>query len=133
VNKSEEILNNVGESLKQIRKGKDMSQKEVAVKMGVNPNQYSRIETNGVVPSLKTLLKVAEVLEVTVDEILYGYQNKKQAVIKDQELLEAMDVINNLPPGDQFVAKEMLNLIVAKTELKNIASKFSGIHPDFKG
>ena len=58
--------------IKEIRKEKGIKQKELAEKIGVDVSVLSRYENGGITPSRDRLQKIAEVLEVTIDKLLYG-------------------------------------------------------------
>jgi len=58
-----------GERLKQYRKAKNMTQQELAERLGVSNKSVSRWES-GSYPDVATLAPLAKTLEVTVDELL---------------------------------------------------------------
>lgn len=62
----------IPENLVSLRKQQRYTQKELAIKARLNPNYYAKVERGNGVPSLKTLYKLAEALDVTVSEIV-GY------------------------------------------------------------
>ncbi|MGB3469141.1 MAG: helix-turn-helix transcriptional regulator [Cyclobacteriaceae bacterium] len=49
---------------------KDMSQKELAKRMGKNPNTITSICNNKSQPHLKDLKRIAEILDVDIRELL---------------------------------------------------------------
>lgn len=57
---------NVSERIKAIRKTKGLSQQEVAEKIGIDRAQYSRVETGKSEPTITSLTKIAQALEVSV-------------------------------------------------------------------
>ncbi len=62
---------NLGQSIKSIRKKKNLGQKEIAEKCGISINSLSQIETNSTFPHKQTIEKLAEVLEVPLSYILF--------------------------------------------------------------
>ena len=123
----------IGKRLKKIREDKRISQTELASTMDMLPNQYGKVENGKVLPSLKTLVKAARALEVSIDEIVYGVESPVTLSIKDTELVKKMNIINELPPEDKFIALEMLDLLIAKNAIKGLARDFgSRTHPRFK-
>lgn len=60
----------VGEKLKRIRKRKNISQYEFAEFLGISQNYLSEIESGKYVPSLKTLVQIAEKLNTTISKLL---------------------------------------------------------------
>lgn len=65
---------NLGEKIKELREGKNISQKELAENIGVSDVMVSMYEQNKKKPSLSTMEKIAEYFSVTVDYLL-GREN----------------------------------------------------------
>ena len=61
-----------GEKLKQLREEKGMTQQKIADKLYVTRQAVSRWECGARYPDLLTAKKIAEILEVSVDEMLSG-------------------------------------------------------------
>lgn len=59
-------------TLQQIRKRVGVSQKELADQLGVFQSAVSQWETGKAIPRGATLLRLAEILGCTVDELLKG-------------------------------------------------------------
>ena len=59
----------MNEKLKELRLKKGYDQYKLAEKVGISQQAYSQIETGAVNPSLKTALKLSEVLKVPVNKI----------------------------------------------------------------
>lgn len=64
--------NKFGETIVLLRKEKGMTQKDLADKLGVTDKVVSRWETGKNYPDIETLKKLAEVLDVSVNELLQG-------------------------------------------------------------
>ena len=64
--------NNFGESLAKMRKEKGMTQKELGEKLNVSDKAISRWETGKNYPDIETLQRLAELLEVTTNDLLKG-------------------------------------------------------------
>jgi transcriptional regulator with XRE-family HTH domain len=60
----------VGRNIKEIRKSKGLSQVELAHMCDFEKTNMSRIESGNNNPTIRTLLKIAEALEVNLFEIL---------------------------------------------------------------
>jgi transcriptional regulator with XRE-family HTH domain/KaiC/GvpD/RAD55 family RecA-like ATPase len=65
-------LIDLGSRLRKLRSRNGLSQTELAKRIGVTPSTISQIEGNLIYPSLPALLKLAEVLAVDVNALLYG-------------------------------------------------------------
>ena len=64
------LMVHIGDRLKQIRKRKLMSQRDLAEKAGISQNALVQIENNRVDPHYQTLRKLVEALDVEPDELL---------------------------------------------------------------
>ena len=62
----------VGNLISKLREEKGFSQSELGSKLGVTNKAVSRWENGRGYPDTSILLKLAEVLEITVDELLKG-------------------------------------------------------------
>lgn len=82
-----------GEKLKQLREGKGMTQQKIADKLYVTRQAVSRWECGARYPDLLTAKKIAEILEVSLDEMLSG---EKISVNVEREPILAKPVENIL-------------------------------------
>ncbi len=55
--------------IKELRKQKNISQIYIANLIGVKQNTFSQWETGSRIPSIKQAIKLAEILETTVEEL----------------------------------------------------------------
>ena len=62
----------IPDNLSRIRKEQHYTQKDLAIRAGLNPNYYAKVERGDGIPSLKTLVKIAKALDVRISEIV-GY------------------------------------------------------------
>ncbi|MEM6763573.1 MAG: XRE family transcriptional regulator [Bacteroidota bacterium] len=71
-------LSRIGKKIKEIRKSRQMSLQEVAVKSDVTAGLLSKIENFRTVPSLPVLLNVAKSLEVDISELVSSVMNNDE-------------------------------------------------------
>jgi transcriptional regulator with XRE-family HTH domain len=71
-----ELRNKFGKRLRKIRRDRDMTQEQLAEAVGVTMEFISRMERGHHGPSFDTLQKIAEVLEVEVNEF-FQFPNDK--------------------------------------------------------
>lgn len=62
----------IGESVKILRSNKNMTQESLAKAVGTTTSMIGHIETGMKIPSLAVALKLAEVLDSTVDALCKG-------------------------------------------------------------
>ena len=78
---------NIGEKLYELRKGKNLSQEEVADELNVTRQTISKWETNQSTPDFDKIKPLCELYGITADELLTG--EKKE---KEQEPLNKQDI-----------------------------------------
>ncbi len=57
-------------NLKNVRKNKNLTQKELAAKLNLDQSTISKYEKNIILPNIMILKKLAQVLGCSVDELL---------------------------------------------------------------
>ena len=70
------ILKHIGRKMKDARHVKSLTQSDVSNRIDSDANYYAKIERGEVAPSLKTLIKIADVLEIEYSE-LFPKRSKK--------------------------------------------------------
>lgn len=85
----ENLLNNlsmdktIGDNIKQFRKDKGLSQKELGKKIGLSQQMIAQYESNKREPKLQTLIKIATALEIP---IFYLLSNCSDVVLDEKDL-----------------------------------------------
>ena len=80
----------VGQRIRKFRKAYNFSQEQLAEKVGVSTTHMSHIETGNTKLSLSVFVKIADVLSVQTDELLYDIPPINKTIIKN-ELAEILD------------------------------------------
>ena len=68
----------LGERIYKLRTDKEMSQGDLANALEVSRQSISKWETNGSVPELDKLIKLSEIFEISLDELVVGREPKKE-------------------------------------------------------
>lgn len=111
----------IGENIRRIRELKHLSQKELAVTIDVAPTQYSRVETGKVMPALKTLIKIAKVLDTSLDALVSQDSNTSQDYnIKDKSLFDKVRLIDELPDTEKNMILQVIDLALSKKKFKDL-------------
>lgn len=66
-----ELKKRIGDNLRVLRAKLRISQEDLAEKAGISPKYLTQIENEKVNPSILILFKLAKVLKVTVNDIVY--------------------------------------------------------------
>jgi transcriptional regulator with XRE-family HTH domain len=107
-----------GETIRNLRMKKKLSQDELGELLGINGRNVSRYEHNHVRPRAKMLQKMASVLGVPLEEL----QPPRPAgvVTEDPELQDYISQIDSLEPEDKLVVKRFLKAIVTSNKLQKL-------------
>lgn len=84
----------IGRKIKKRRQALSITQEFIAGKLDVNPSHISNIECGHAKPSLTALIKIANVLECSVDCFIDGEyrftMNKKKETTLDNEIMDKL-------------------------------------------
>jgi transcriptional regulator with XRE-family HTH domain len=106
-----------GEKIRLIREMRGFSQENVAAKLGIAQNAYSRIETNQTKLESSLLVKIAEVLEVSPMDIL----STQPAIINfssNKGIQQSFGYVENVISGQKELYEKMLES--KDEEIKNL-------------
>ncbi len=81
-----------GKTLREIRKRKKLTMKELALKVGVSESLISQIETDKVSPAIDTLLKITDELSIDFEYLFKKYKRvPKISIIKRNDRKRIID------------------------------------------
>ena len=124
-------MTSLSERLKLLRKQKDLTQEQLADYMGVSPQAVSRWETAATSPDISALPMLADLFEITVDELLGVNAAAKQkeiaAVIAEAEdqidrmitegpIMKLREALNKYPNNDRLLTCLMYALYAASED-----------------
>lgn len=81
----------LSESLKRFRNDFNLSQKNVADKLGMNQPQYYRYESGETMPSVTFIVKLADAFDVSTDYLLGRRDTPKPSEVGAEEVAEARE------------------------------------------
>ena len=74
------------ERLRLLRQARNVTQARLAELLGVSPRVYNRWEKGGNVPHFDTIVKIADILQVTLDELAGRQEPSQELKIRNHEL-----------------------------------------------
>lgn len=111
----------LGEKIKKLRKGKKLTQGELAEKAGISGNHLSRLERGVFQPSIDVVKRLAQALDVNVDGLLSGEDEASPAVsIKNKKLAERVRMIDQLEPEDQQAIMRVIDSMLTKHKMQKL-------------
>ena len=114
-------MSDLASKIKSIRKAKGFSQKEVALTIGVDQAQYSRIESGKVEPTLASLRKIATALEVRLADFFSEEQPIDVNSI-DKSLTERLRLIDELEEEEKRSIFAIMDMAISKKRLTDALS-----------
>lgn len=116
-------MSNLGERIRSYRQQANLSQTELAEKVGVSYAQIGRYETKGAQPPAEVLQKMAGVFGVSLDQLASGSLAEQAAgQLTDRQLLKLFSAIQELPEEDKQTVKRLIDAFIAKRKLQELAA-----------
>lgn len=99
----------IGSRIQEYRKKAELSQEEFADKIGVSRQAVSKWERDKAYPDLDRLVCICEILDVQMDELIYGEERKKQGELT-QENLASNNIVHmkNLRGRNRFMRLKVI-------------------------
>ena len=109
------------ERLRDARSARGLTQSRLAELLQVSPRVYNRWETGAAVPRLDTLVKIVDLLEVSLDELV-GRKEPDDDVLKirNPELHGLYRQIDRLSDEDQQALVVLLDSLVKRSQFKQM-------------
>ena len=82
---------NIGETIAKLRKGKNMTQEELADIIGVSSQSISKWENSVTMPDILLLPVIAGIFEITLDEVFSVQKNPKKTYAAEETPLAGYD------------------------------------------
>ncbi len=108
-------------ALKEFREQRGLSQVQLAEMVGVHPRVYNRWERGGAAPRLEFVIGLADILQVTLDE-LTGRQPPGEPDIKvrNPKLHSLYRQIDRLNADDQHALLVLLDSLIKRAEIDKV-------------
>jgi transcriptional regulator with XRE-family HTH domain len=113
-----------GEILKRLRQEKQLSQQELANLIGVHVRQVSKYEMGTSMPTLDRIRRMAETLEVSADELVFGATKRRTTTgtIKHPVLAERLRTLEQMVSRDELRSViDLLDAFIAKKQIDQIS------------
>ena len=107
-------MKSIGETIASLRKQKGMTQNELAEKMNVTDKAVSKWERDLSCPDINTISKLADILDVSVEELLKA-KKKEDSNTKMKDLINLIFKAIALAMGIAVVVLNILNQIDIKS------------------
>lgn len=112
------LRKDLGRRIKQLRKEKELTQKELANQIGSSHAQLNKYESGLNTPPLDRLLLLAEVLETSVDYLLAG-QGNGEPPLHSQRLIQRFQTIEGFDSEERETVIKVLDAMIAKHNMES--------------
>lgn len=109
-----------GKKVANLRKGKKLSQTDVANQLKTSISVISRYERDEMTPSIDTAKKLANILNTTVGYLLG--ETEQENVFKSPAMLQRFNDIEEMNEEDQKHVLFTLDALIQKVKIKNITT-----------
>lgn len=115
----------IGENIREIRKLKGMTQKELGNKLGISQSAINQFENNKTAPKLQTIEKLAIALEVSMYDILKRSAEYYQPTGVNLDI----NIIKNALHSHEAVAETPLDKVTVTALKELLEYKETGLTP----
>lgn len=113
------------EQLRTMRSQRQITQIRLAKLLGVSPRVYNRWETGDAVPHFDTVIKIAEALAVSLDELAGRTISSDKLTLRNPELHQLYRQVDDLPDEDQQALLVVMDGLVKRTQI----AKMQAVRP----
>lgn len=112
-----------GVRLTMYRERLGLSATQLANLAEVNYMQISRYEKGQAFPSLETAVRLAQALQVSLDELATGTEPPTPPTFRNTPLLDRMRELDRIPPDRRELALRVLDTVIAGHELESLGAR----------
>lgn len=111
------------ERLRLLRQARSITQARLAELVGVSARVYNRWEKGGNVPHFDTIVRLADILQVSLDELAGRKEPSPELKIRNYELQRLCQQCDELPDADQQALIVMMDSLVKKSHMTKVIGK----------
>ena len=117
-------ISNFSQRLRELRMARKITQTRVAELLAVSPRVYTRWENGNATPQFATFVKIADILNVSLDE-LAGRQDAVagEARIHNPELHRLYQKVDHLSDEDQKALVIVLDSLVKRAKVSRVMAE----------
>jgi transcriptional regulator with XRE-family HTH domain len=115
----------LGQRIKQLRKQKGWTQKELANRIDASHAQLNKYESGQNTPPIDRLILLAEVLDTSVDHLIGGHHNAKPP-IHNTRLIQRFQTIEGFDKEERELVIQVLDAMIAKHNMATTLKAMEG-------
>ncbi|HDM10833.1 MAG: cupin domain-containing protein [Deltaproteobacteria bacterium] len=111
-------MDNIGPRIRQLREARNMTQRDLAARVGCTPAYISLLENNKVDPSLSMLKKITSCLDITIVDFFRKGTEEKIVVHKEEREIASFTK-----------SKTTIEMLVTNPRVRKMDARLATIHP----
>lgn len=111
------------ERLRLLRETRQMTQTRLAELLDVNPRVYNRWERGTAIPQFDTVMRIADILQVSLDELAARNASITEPKIHNSELLNLYQQVDSLPDASQQALVLVIDGMVKQAQMEKVVGK----------
>jgi transcriptional regulator with XRE-family HTH domain len=111
------------ERLKLLRSARNITQARLAELLAVDPRVYNRWERGTALPQFDTVVKIADILQISLDELAGRTETTSEPKIHNYELLNLYHQVDDLPDEEQQALVLVIDSFIKKTQMSKVVNK----------
>ncbi len=119
-------MHHFADRLRQLRIARGLTQTRLAELLQMTPRSYNRWERGGNTPHLEMLIRIADILQVSLDELVGRIEPQDEPMIRNHELHDLVRQLDELPDEDQLALIRVMDGLMKKTQINRMAGKQPG-------
>ena len=108
------------ERLRTLRTQRKLTQTRLAELLDVSPRVYNRWEKSEVTPHFDTVVKIADLLQVSLDELAGRQEVTSEPVVHDHRLHSLWQQVDRLSDEDQRALTILLESLVKRAKFERV-------------
>ena len=117
VMQNQDIRKAFGIRLKELRKQKGWTQKQVANMLDVRYSHLNKYESGMHIPPIERLIQLADIFEVSLDYLVMGTPIE-DTPIKNEILFRRFKILEHFKPDDQETVIKIIDALIAKQQVE---------------
>lgn len=114
------------ERLRLLREARHMTQTRLATLLEVDPRVYNRWERGTAAPQFDTVVRIADLLQVSLDELAGRSAAITEPKIHNLELLNLYQQVDSLPDASQQALVLVIDGMVKQAQMEKVVGKRTG-------
>lgn len=110
-------MSGFSERLKLLRSTRNMTQTRLAELLEVDPRVYNRWERGTATPQFDTVVKIADILQISLDELAGRTEDISEPKIHNSELMNLYHQVDQLPDNEQQALILVIDSFVRKAQV----------------